>query len=78
MNRLNPKALLVLLVLAVPLVVISAGVVSVLLFRAGYGTLIWAVAPFLVSLLIATVLALVLGRAASKPAGRKPPGGNDV
>ena len=71
MNRLHPKALLIILVFAIPFVVISAAVVSVFLFRAGYGPLVWAVAPFLASLLIATLLAVVLGRAASKPAGRK-------
>lgn len=67
MNRLHPKVLLVILVVAVPFVVISAGVASFLLFRAGYGLLVWAVAPFLTSLLVATVLGVVLGRAASKP-----------
>ena len=36
-NRLHPKALLAVLVLTIPLVVVLAGVASVILFRAGYG-----------------------------------------
>lgn len=73
MKNLHPKALLTVLVLAVPLVVISSGLVSFFLYQAGYSLFVWAILPFLGSLLIVLVLGVVLGRAASNQSSR-----NDV
>ena len=73
---MHPKTLLFILIGVVPLVVVSAGVVSFLLLRAGYGLLVGAVVPFVVSLLLAGVLGGLLGRAASgrrSPERRRPP-----
>ena len=67
---MHPKTLLFILLGVVPLVVMGAGVVSFLLLRAGYGLLVGAVVPCLVSLLLAAALGALLGRAAS---GRRPP-----
>jgi hypothetical protein len=67
----HPKTLLFILVGVVPLVVVGAGVVSLLLLRAGYGLFVGAVVPFVVSLLFAAALGGLLGRAAS---GRRGPG----
>ena len=67
---MHPKTLLFILLGAVPLVVLGAGVVSFVLLRAGYGLLVGGVAPFVVSLLLAAALGALLGRAAS---GRRGP-----
>ena len=64
MNRLHPQTLLFVLLGTVPLVVAGAGVAAFLLMRAGYGVLVWAVVPFVGSLLIVAALAFVLSRAA--------------
>ena len=61
---MHPKTLLFVLLGAVPVVVGGAGVVSVLLLRAGYGFLTWGLLPFLASLLLTVVLGAILGRAA--------------
>ncbi len=68
MNNMHPQTLLFVLLGTVPLVVAGAGVAAFLLMRVGYGVLVWAVLPFLASLLIVAVLAFVLSRAAK--AGR--------
>lgn len=73
MKNLPPKVLLAALVLAVPLVVISSGLISFFLYQAGYSLFVWAILPFLGSLLIVLVLGVVLGRAASNRGTR-----NDV
>lgn len=73
MKNLPPKVLLAVLVLVVPLIVISSGLVSFFLYRAGYNLFVWAILPFLGSLLIVLVLGVVLGRAASNRGTR-----NDV
>ncbi len=73
---MHPKTLLFILLGAVPLVVLGAGVVSFVLLRAGYGLLMGGVVPFVVSLLLAAGLGALLGRAASGrrgPEGRRPP-----
>ena len=73
---MHPKTLLFILVGAVPLVVVGAGLVSFLLLRAGYGLLVGGVVPFVVSLLLAAALGALLGKAASgrrRPEGRRPP-----
>ena len=68
MNSMHPQTLLFVLLGTVPLVVAGAGVAAFLLMRVGYGVLVWAVLPFLASLLIVAALAFVLSRAAK--AGR--------
>ena len=64
MNRMHAQTLLFILLGAVPLAVAVAGVVAFLLMRAGYGVLVWAVMPFVASLLVVAALAFVLSRAA--------------
>ena len=70
MNNMSPRTLLFVLVAAVPLVVTVAVVVALLLMRAGFGVLIWAVLPFMASMLVIAALGAFLGRAAS---GRQRP-----
>ena len=70
---MHPKTLLFILLGAVPLVVVGAGVVSFVLLRAGYGLFVGGVVPFVVSLLIAAALGALLGRAASGRRGRDRP-----
>lgn len=80
MNRMHPQTLLLVLIGAVPLVVVVAGLSAFLLMRAGYGLLFWAVLPFLASMLIIAVLGVLLGRAAGgrrrpekpEPSGNRP------
>ena len=64
MNRMHPQTLLFVLLGTVPLVVAGAGVAAFLLMRAGYGVVVWAVVPFVVSLLLVAALAFALSRAA--------------
>ena len=77
MNRMHPQTLLFILVGAVPLVVAGAGVVAFLFMRSGYGVLIWAVVPFLASLLIVAALAFVLSRAARAGRGQDERGSSE-
>jgi hypothetical protein len=70
MNRMHPQTLLFVLLGSVPLVVAGAGVAAFLLMRAGYGVLVWAVLPFVASLLAVAVIAFVLSRAARSDRGR--------
>lgn len=69
MNRLRPQTLLAILLGAVPLAVLVAGVVAFLLLRAEYGILVWGVLPFLGVLTVVAVLGVVIGRAASAGGG---------
>ncbi|HZY66292.1 MAG TPA: hypothetical protein VFE21_10490 [Rubrobacteraceae bacterium] len=89
MNSLRPQTLLTVLLVAVLLAVLSAGVISFLLLRDGYGLFIGAVLPFLASLTIVVALGVFLGRAAGgrggaggarrdEPGGEKPRRRNDV
>ena len=64
MNRMHPQTLLFVLLGTVPLVVAGAGVAAFLLMRSGYGVLVWAVLPFVASLLMVAALAFLLSRAA--------------
>ncbi len=64
MSRLRPRTLLFILLGAVPLIVGGSGLVSYLLWSAGYGFLIWGLLPFAASLLLVGVLGVVLGLAA--------------
>jgi hypothetical protein len=73
MNR--PLILLFVLLVTVPLLVGAAGVASLLLLRAGYGVLVWGLVPFLVLLLLAGVLAVVIGKAARVTRDDGPKGG---
>jgi hypothetical protein len=70
MNRMHPQTLLFVLLGTVPLVVAGAGVAAFLLMRAGHGVLVWAVLPFLASLLVVAAFAFVLSRAARAGRGR--------
>ncbi len=69
MNNLRPQVLLAVLVGAVPLAVLLAGVVAFLLLRAGFGILVWAVLPFLGVLVVVAMLGVFLSRAASVRGG---------
>lgn len=64
----RPQALLLALVVAVPVIVGLALLVAVLLQRAGFGLVVWALLPFLVSMGLIGALGLVLGRAATRRA----------
>jgi membrane protein implicated in regulation of membrane protease activity len=61
---MHPQTLLFVLLGTVPLVVAGAGVAALLLMRSGYGVLVWAVLPFVASLLMVAALAFLLSRAA--------------
>lgn len=69
MRNLQPLNLLFVLLGAVPLIVGGSGLVSYLLWRAGYGFLIWGLLPFAASLLLVGVLGAVLGLAAGGTRG---------
>jgi hypothetical protein len=66
MGGARPQTLLLVLILAVPVVVALALLVAVLLQRAGFGLLVWAILPFVVSMALIGGLGLVLGRAATR------------
>ncbi len=67
---MHPQTLLFVLLGAVPLVVACAGVAAFLLMRAGYGVVVWAVLPFVASLLAVAAIAFLLSRAARSDRGR--------
>ena len=66
MNRMHPQTLLFIWVGSVPLVVAGAGVAAFLLMRGGYGVLVWAVLPFMASLLVVAGISFALSRAAGR------------
>ncbi len=68
MQNLRPRTLLLVLVSVVPVIVALAFVVAILLQRAGFGLVIWALLPFAVSMALIGALGLVLGRAAARRA----------
>ncbi len=68
MRDANPRTLLLVLVAAVPVIVALAFVVAIGLQRAGFGLLVWAVLPFVVSMTLIGVLGVVFGRAAARRA----------
>ncbi len=76
MRRFHPLVLLFILLGAVPVVVGGAGLVSYILWREGYGFLVWGPLPFAVSLLLVGVLGIFLGMAAGGT--RKPEEKPDV
>ena len=63
---MQQKTLLLVMVLAVPIMVLVAGLISFLLLRMGFGVLVWAVLPFLGLLLLVAALGLILGRSAGR------------
>lgn len=66
------RALLLLFMAVVPVIVGLALLAAVLLQRAGFGLVVWALVPFIVSMLLIAGLGVVLGRAAARP----PPDGS--
>ena len=66
---MHAQTLLFVLLGAVPVVVAGAGVAAFLLMRAGYGVVVWAVLPFVASLLAVAAIALLLSRAARSDRG---------
>ena len=69
---MHPQTLLFVLLGAVPVVVACAGVSAFLLMRAGYGVVVWAVLPFVASLLAVAAIAFLLSRAARSDRGQDP------
>lgn len=69
MRGASPRTLLFALVAVVPVVVTLAFVAAVLLQRAGFGLVVWALGPFVVSMLLIAGLGVVLGRAAVRSSG---------
>jgi len=68
MRDANPRTLLLVLVAVVPLIVAVAFVVAIWLQRAGFGLVVWALLPFVVSMVLIGALGVVLGRAATRRA----------
>ena len=66
---MRPRTLLLVLILAVPVIVGLALFVAVLLQRAGFGLVVWALLPFVVSMGLIAGLGVVLGRAAVRSSG---------
>ncbi|CAN5538602.1 hypothetical protein BH24ACT18_BH24ACT18_00850 [soil metagenome] len=65
---MRPRTLLFVLISVVPVVVAVAFVAAVVLQRAGFGLVIWALLPFVVSMALIGALCVVLGRAATRRA----------
>jgi membrane protein implicated in regulation of membrane protease activity len=70
MNRMHPQTLLFVLLGTVPLVVAGAGVAAFLLMRSGHSVVVWAVLPFVGSLLAVAAIAFLLSRAARSDRSR--------
>lgn len=68
MGGARPRTLLFVLISVVPVIVAVAFVVAVLLQRAGFGLVVWAILPFVVSMALIGILGVVLGRAATRRA----------
>ncbi|MDP8899883.1 MAG: hypothetical protein M3N33_01800 [Actinomycetota bacterium] len=73
MGGMRPRTLLLVLISVVPVIVALAFVVAVLLQRAGFGWVVWALLPFAVSMVVIGGLGVLLGRAATRsaPDGRR-------
>ena len=71
MRDAQPRTLLFVLVAVVPLIVALAFVVAILLQRAGFGWVVWALLPFAVSMVVIGALGVVLGRAATRRASEE-------
>ena len=68
MGGARPRTLLFVLVSVVPVIVAVAFVIAVLLQRAGFGLVVWALVPFVVSMALIGALGVILGRAATRRA----------
>ena len=68
MRDAQPRTLLFVLVALVPLIVAVAFVAAILLQRAGFGWVVWALLPFAVSMVLIGALGVFLGRAATRRA----------
>jgi len=77
MRDAQPRTLLLVLVAVVPLIVAVAFVAAILLQRAGFGWVVWALLPFAVSMAVIGVLGVVLGRAATRRASEEGRSGED-
>jgi len=66
MNGMRPRTLLLLMISVVPVIVALAFVVAVLLQRAGFGWVVWALLPFAASMAVVGVFGALLGRAATR------------
>ena len=77
MQNLRPRTLLLVLISVVPVIVALAFVVAILLERAGFGLVIWALLPFVVSMALIGVLGVALGRAAARRASECRRSGED-
>ena len=77
---MRPRTLLFVLISVVPLVVAVAFVAAVVLQQAGFGLIVWALLPFVVSMALIGALGVVLGRAATRRAsdGRRSRGDDGV
>ncbi len=63
---MRPRTLLLVMISVVPVIVALAFVVAVLLQRAGFGWVVWALLPFVASMAVVGVLGVLLGRAATR------------
>ena len=63
---MQQKITLLIMVLAVPLLVAVAGIISFALLRMGYGVFVWAALPFLGLVLTVAVLGWILGRVSGR------------
>lgn len=63
---MRPQTLLVVLVAAVPVIVGLALAAALLLQRAGFGLVVWALLPFGISMALIAALGLFLGRTATR------------
>ena len=66
MRGARSQTLLLVLVTSVPVIVAVALLVALVLQRAGFGLVVWALLPFLTSMVLIGGLGLVLGRAAAR------------
>ncbi len=73
-RKLNPYVSLLLLLLAVSVAVVGAGLASLLLLRAGYGFLVWGLVPLLALLAVSAGLGVILARATGALAGGRSSG----
>ncbi len=63
---MRPRTLLFVMISVVPVIVTLAFVAAVVLQRAGFGWVVWALLPFGVSMVVVGVLGVLLGRAATR------------
>jgi hypothetical protein len=68
MKDMRPRTLLFVMVSVVPVIVALAFVVAVLLQRAGFGWVVWALVPFAVSMAVVWGIGVALGRVAARGA----------